>query len=249
MSWDPLKLSSHQLHSVASYWDFCFLTGHSPSLRNWNMGSLAVTGCWFAVSHCALNNSMTTSKPLLCYHLYIWSDFGDADSIWCKVLQSLLLDKHRSESVYPHNFRLVAFGKRSYIERRRDDIASDSIAIKYIYDTLIGLISFHFVQAHCLAWVTALLKHPEFIPQRLSFSLGPFWRIPCCWCYPAQLDWFEWRLWYLWFVGCINGRPLHTLFYFWIRLPNDLVGWVLHHHVMAYFPNFEFFYQWRYWEL
>ena len=31
---------------------FCFLIGHTPSLRNWIMGSLAVTTCWFAVSHC-----------------------------------------------------------------------------------------------------------------------------------------------------------------------------------------------------
>ena len=50
-----------------------------------------------------------------------------------------------------HNFRLVAFGKRSYEERRRYDIASGSIAIKDFHDNLIGSISFHFVQAHCLA--------------------------------------------------------------------------------------------------
>ena len=173
---------------------FCFLTGHSPSMRNWIMGSLAVIGCWFAVSHCAFNNTMTTSNTLLCHHVYIWSDCGHADSLR-KVPRSLLHNKHRSESVYPHNFRLVTFGKRSYVDRRKNDIASGSIAIN-----LIGSISFHFVQAHCLAW--AFLRSPC-----LFFPLGPFWRIPCCSCYPAQLDWFEWRLWCLWFVGCIPGRP------------------------------------------
>ena len=85
---------------------FCFLTGHSPSMKNWIMGSLAVIDCWFAVSHCALNNSNT----LLCRHMYIWSNCGHADSTWRKVPRSLLHDKHRSELVYPHNFRLVAFG-------------------------------------------------------------------------------------------------------------------------------------------
>ena len=120
------------------------------------MGSLAVTSCWFAASHCALNNSMTTSNTLLCCHVYIWSDCGHADSTWCKVPRSFLHDKHRSESVYPHIFRLVAFGKRSYIERRRDNIARGSIAIKDFHDNLIGSISFYFVQAHCLACVTAL---------------------------------------------------------------------------------------------
>ena len=30
---------------------FCFLTGHSLSLRNRIMGSLAVIDCWFVVSH------------------------------------------------------------------------------------------------------------------------------------------------------------------------------------------------------
>ena len=64
---------------------FCFLSGHSPSFWNWIMGSLAVTDCWFAVSHCALNNSMTTFNTLLCRHAYIWSDCGHADSTWCKV--------------------------------------------------------------------------------------------------------------------------------------------------------------------
>ena len=94
------------------------------------MGFLAVTGCWFAISHCALNNSMTTSNTLLCCHVYIWSNCGHVDSTWHKVPWSLLHNKHRSESVYPHNFRLVAFGKRLDVEQRRNDIASGSIAIK-----------------------------------------------------------------------------------------------------------------------
>ena len=46
---------------------FRFLTGHSPSLRNWIMSSLAVTGCWFAVLHCALNNSMTTELDFVAF--------------------------------------------------------------------------------------------------------------------------------------------------------------------------------------
>ena len=44
-----------------------------------------------------------------------------------------------------YNFRLVAFDKRSYVERRRNDIAIDSIAIKDFHDNLIGLILFPFV--------------------------------------------------------------------------------------------------------
>ena len=64
---------------------FCFLTGHSPSLRNWIMGSLAITSFWFAISHCARNNSITTSYTLLCLHVYIWSDCRHADSTWRKV--------------------------------------------------------------------------------------------------------------------------------------------------------------------
>ena len=113
---------------------FCFLTGHSPSLSNWIMGSLAVIGCQFAVSHCAFNNSMTTSNTLFCRHVYIWSDCGHADSTWRKVPHSLLHDKHRSESVYPHNFRLVAFGKRSYVDWKRNDIAKSIIITGFILE-------------------------------------------------------------------------------------------------------------------
>ena len=85
---------------------FCFLTGHSPSLCIWIMGSLAVTGCWFSVSYCALNNSITSYNTLLCLHVYIWNNCEHVDSTWRKVPRSLLHEKHRSESVYPHNFRL-----------------------------------------------------------------------------------------------------------------------------------------------
>ena len=105
---------------------FCFFTEHSPSLWNWIIASLVVTGCWFAASHCALNNSIITSKTWLCRHVYIWSDWEYADSTWRKVTRSLLHEKHRSESVYPHDFSLVAFGWRSCVERRRNDIASEN---------------------------------------------------------------------------------------------------------------------------
>ena len=84
---------------------FGFHTRHSPSFRNWIMGSLAVVDCWFAVSHCALNNSIITSNTLLCRQVYIWSECGHADSTWRKIPRSLLHDKHRSELVYPHKFR------------------------------------------------------------------------------------------------------------------------------------------------
>ena len=159
---------------------FCFLTGLSPSLRNWIMGSLAVMDCWFAVSHCALNNSFITSNTLLCRHVYIWSECGHADTTWRKLPRSLLHDKHRSELVYPHKFRLVAFGKRSWVERRRNDIASGSIAINDFHDNLIGSISFHFVQAHCLAWVTALAflcSSSNILTSSLTMTLFPFWSI------------------------------------------------------------------------
>ena len=141
------------------------------------MGSLAVTGCWFAVSHCALNNSMTTSNTLLCRHVYIWSDCGHADSTWHKVPRLLLRNKHRSESIYLHNSRLVAYGKRSYVDQRRNDIASGSIAIKDFHDNSIGLISFHLVQAHCLAWVTALAvlcSSSNILISSFTMSLFPF---------------------------------------------------------------------------
>ena len=141
------------------------------------MGSLAVTGCWFATSHCALNNSMTTFNILLCHHVYIWSDCGHADSTWRKVPWLLLHEKHRSESVYPHNFRLVAFGRRLYVERRRNDIASGSSAIKDFHDNLIGSISFHFVHARCLTWVTALAclcSSSNILTSSLTMSLFLF---------------------------------------------------------------------------
>ena len=120
------------------------------------MGSLAVWDCWFAVSHGGVNNSMTSSNTLLCRHLFIWSDYRHEDRTGRKVPRSLLHDKHRSESVYLYNLRLVTFGKRSYVERRRNDIASGYITIKDFHDNLIGSISFHLVQADFWAWVTAL---------------------------------------------------------------------------------------------
>ena len=73
----------------------------------------------------------------------------------------------------PHNFRLVAFGKRSYVERRRNG----SIAIKDFHDNLIGSISFYFVQAHCLAWVTAmtvLCSTSNILISSHTMSLFPF---------------------------------------------------------------------------
>ena len=167
------------------------------------MGSLAVTGCWFAVSHCALNNSTTTSNTLLCHHVYIWSDCGCADSTWHKVPWSLLHNKHRSKSVYPHNFRLVAFGKRSYVEWRKNDITSGSIAVKDFHDNSIGSISFHFVQAHCLAWRTALAVLCTssniliFSLTYLFFPLDPLWRIP------SYTSWIGLSDAYVWFIGCI----------------------------------------------
>ena len=156
------------------------------------MGSLAVTDCWFVGLHCALNNAMTTSNTLLCRYVYIWSDCWHADGTWRKVPRSHLHEKHRSKSVYPHNFRLVAFCKRSYVERRRNDIASGSIAIKDFHDNLIGLISFHFVQAHFLAWVTAvavLCSSSNIMTSSLPMSLSPsdpLWRIACYSYYPAS---------------------------------------------------------------
>ena len=50
--------SAKSFQSLAPFssfiWEFfCFFTRHSPSLRNWIMGSLVVIGCWFAVSHYA----------------------------------------------------------------------------------------------------------------------------------------------------------------------------------------------------
>ena len=73
LSWDPLKLSSHYFHSVASYWNF-FVSSQSIHFP-WEL-NYGFLGCWFAVSHCALNNSM------LWHHVYIWSNFGHADSIY-----------------------------------------------------------------------------------------------------------------------------------------------------------------------
>ena len=83
---------------------------------------------------------MTISNTLLCHHVYIWSDSGRADITGCKVARSFLHAKHRSESAYLHNSMLVAFGKRSYVEQRRNEITSGSIAIKDFHNNLIGSI-------------------------------------------------------------------------------------------------------------
>ena len=213
---------------------FCFLTEHSLSLWNWIMGFLAVTGCWFAASHCALNNSMTPSNTLLCRHIYIWSHCGCADSIWCKVPRSLLHEKHRSESVYPHNFRLVAFGRRSYVERRRNDIASDSIAIKDFHDNWFDIIPFCpstlFGLSNSSGCSLLLHKHPDFFAQHVSFPLWIHFREYLV-ARATQPSSIGLRVAYAVFdslaafrlLGGPNGRPLRTWFYFWIRLPNDIV--------------------------
>ena len=227
------------------------------------MGSLAVTSCWFAASHCALNNSMTTSNILLSQHVYIWCDCRHADGTWRKVPRSLLPRKvprsHSADLVYPYNFLLVAFGKRSHVERRRKDIASGSFEIKDFHDDLIGSVSFHFVQAHCLSWVTAvavLCSPSNIFVHHVYFPLwNRFWEyLVACATQPSSIglgaayDVYD-SLAAFRFLGGLNGRSVRTWFYFWIRLLNDLVGRVLHHHIKAFFPDFEFFFQWRYWEM
>ena len=77
-------------------------------------------------------------------------------------------------------------------------------------------ISFHFVQAHCLTWVTpvaVLCSSSNILTSSLTMSLFPFGPTLentslLVLTSPARL--FEWRLWCLWFVGCIPppGRPL-----------------------------------------
>ena len=82
----------------------------------------------------------------------------------------------RDVFISAETFRSLAFGKRSYVDQRRNDIASGSIAIKDFYDNLIGSISFHFVQAHCLAWVTALAvlcSSSNILTSSLTMSLFP----------------------------------------------------------------------------
>ena len=114
------------------------------------------------------------SPPTPCY-VTMWT--SEAFVTWHKLPRSLLQEKHRSESVYPHNFRLIAFGRKSFVERRRNDIASGSIAIKDFHDNLIGSISFHFVQAHCLTWLTAvavLCSSLNILTFSLTMYLFPF---------------------------------------------------------------------------
>ena len=120
--------------------------------------------------------------------------------------------------------------------------------------TIIGLI-FHFVQAHCLAWVTAVavlcsssniptsFNHHDFFPLWTHFgeSLVAHATQPSLIGLSDAYDVFDSLA-----AFHLLGQTLHTWFYFWIHLLNDLVNWVLHHYMKAYFPNFEFFYQWRY---
>ena len=125
---------------------------------------------------------MTASNTLLGRHLKQWwtcrLDIAQDTPITFTRKAQIRID-------VPHNFRLFAFGRRSYVRRKRDVIASGSIAIKDFHENLIGFTSFNFLQAHCLAWVTAvavflllllLLKHPDFFA--IPFTL--LWRIACC---------------------------------------------------------------------
>ena len=85
-------------------------------------------------------------------------------------------DQFYTKSTDP-NFRLVTFGRRSYVDRRRNDITSGFIAIKDFLDNLIGSISFYFVHAHCLAWVTAvavLCSSSNILTSSLTMSLFSF---------------------------------------------------------------------------
>ena len=167
------------LATISSFILEFFLFPHCASLFlvKLNYGFLGCNRFLVCCSHCALNHCVTTSNTLLCRHVYVWSDCGHADSTWRKVPWCFLQEKHRSESIYSQNFRLVAFGRRSYVERRRNDITSGSIAIKDFRDNSIGSISFYFVQAHCLAWVTAvavLCSSPNILTSSLTMSLFPF---------------------------------------------------------------------------
>ena len=205
---------------------------------------------------------MTTFNTLLCHHVYIWNDFEHADSTWRKVPRSLLNENHRFESVYPHNFRLVAFGKRSYVDQRRNDISSGSSAINNFFDNLNGSISFHFFQAHCLVWVTAvavLCSSSNYLTSSLTMFVFPFGptskkTLLLVLPRPARLVWVTPMMSFISLaafrlLGGLNVWPLRTWFYFSMHRPNNLVGWVLNHQIKAYFTSFIFFYLWRYWEL
>lgn len=78
---------------------FFYLTVHSPSLWNWIMGCLTVTGSCFAVSQSVFNNSIIISNILLCRHVYIGSGCGHVDSTWHKVL----------DHVYTKNTGLIEY--------------------------------------------------------------------------------------------------------------------------------------------
>ena len=82
---------------------FCFPTGHSPSLRNWIMSSVAVIGCWFAVSHYV---AMCTSEAIVDMQIVHGARYPDR-------FYMMSTGPNRYIS---HNFKLVAFGKRSYVD-------------------------------------------------------------------------------------------------------------------------------------
>ena len=141
------------MSSRFSFW-IMWAMNSSEVFWNWIMGSWDVTVCWFAVSRCALNNSMTTFNNLFCRHIHlnIWSD--------CGLHGAKYLD-HFYMKITDPIFWLVAFS-RLYVERKRNDIVSSSIAIKDFYDYLIDSVSFNFVQTHCNSCSSLLLKHPDF---------------------------------------------------------------------------------------
>lgn len=114
----------------------------------WFLGSLSLTVCFFAALHCLLTYSIPTSSTLSWGHVYTCHDCGHVESTWCKMPRSLWHIAYTSLSVYPHNVMLVGFGRRSYVDRNRNDIANGSIATSVFHDSLIGLISLHVVQAH-----------------------------------------------------------------------------------------------------
>ena len=60
-----------------------------------------------------------------------------------------LHEKQRSESVYPHIFRFVIFGRRLYVDQKRMVLPMAPLQIVF-HDSLMGLISFQVVHADCL---------------------------------------------------------------------------------------------------
>ena len=86
-------------------------------------------------------------------------------------------DHFYTTSTSPNWYSPIILGWSHFVERRRNDIVSGSISIKDFHDNLIGLISFHFVQGHCLAWVTALAFlsfSSNILTSSLTMYLFPF---------------------------------------------------------------------------